>query len=168
MSRTRLQKLSEIVVLLREKTEAGRVRWRREGDEDARRLMAKIGDNAVRLELHQYKKNGSAVADIRVTFLNDDGDVTDTVRDADLEPITPPGKHFGWQTYMTETLELAERWALGSDRVLDEIFEALQSDAEEEGEEDDEEEDNESSSEESKESSSEASDKAETAEASDS
>lgn len=121
-------KLSDIIILLREKTEAGRVRWRREGDDDARQLVARLGENSLRLEVHRYKRNGASASDIRVTFLNSDGDVTDVVTDSELEPVTVKGKDFGWQSFMAETVELAERWALGSDRVLDEIFEALQND----------------------------------------
>lgn len=127
MSEERLQRLSKIVVLLHEKSREGRVPWRLEGD-DEKRLVARVGANSIRLEIARYRKNGAPASDIKVTFLNADGEVTDVVRDTSLGDIPPPGKHFGWHTYMKEIIDVAERQALGSDRVLDEIVSDLMKD----------------------------------------
>lgn len=136
MSEERLQRLSTIVVLLHEKSREGRVPWRLEGDDD-KRLVARVGPNSIRLEIARYRKNGAPASDIKVTFLNADGEVTDVVRDTSLGAIPPPGKHFGWHTYMKEIIDVAERQALGSDRVLDEIVADLMKDpsGDEDGEE---------------------------------
>ncbi len=127
MSDERLHRLSKIVVLLHEKSREGRVPWRLEGDEE-KRLVARLGANSIRLEIARYRKNGAPASDIKVTFLNADGDVTDVVRDTGLGEIPPPGKHFVWHSYMKEILDVAERQALGSDRVLDEIVNDLMKD----------------------------------------
>jgi hypothetical protein len=115
------------VVLLHEKSQEGRVPWRLEGDEE-KHLVARVGANGIRIEVVRYRKNGAPASDIQVTFLNADGDVTDVVRDTSLGDIPPPGKHFGWHTYMQEIIDIAERQALGSDRVLDEIVSDLMKD----------------------------------------
>jgi hypothetical protein len=127
MSDDRLHRLSKIVVLLHEKSQEGRVPWRLEGDEE-KHLVARIGANSIRIEVARYRKNGAPASDIQVTFLNADGDVTDIVRDTSLGDIPPPAKHFGWHTYMQEIIDIAERQALGSDRVLDEIVSELMKD----------------------------------------
>ncbi|WP_420405370.1 hypothetical protein [Nisaea sp.] len=116
------EKLGEMVVRLKQRTEEGKVDW--EETSTRGRFQTTLNDHSLVIA-EQENEDDPAVTDYCITIFNRDGDDIECFTDSDLAEVPEANADETYRAMMKGIHAIARRKALGAEEAVDAILEVL-------------------------------------------